>query len=105
MKFLSPDCAIAFSGDFANKTKTKHKTTISVHEFLSDSTFNYPIILLFEVRFSNNFILFFYFTVTITSMFTYLFTYKPDVNIGRAGETKDTKFLWRPARSRLHLRW
>ena len=59
---------------------------------------------------SNNYI--FLFTVTITSMFTSsillffccLFTYKPDVNIGRAGETKDTKFLGRPAWSRLHLR-
>ena len=70
-KFLSPDIAIgtrlhkiallAFSCDFANKTKTKHKTTISVHElFLSDSTFNYSIILLFDVRFSNNFIFLFY---------------------------------------------
>ena len=38
---MSPDIVIstrlykivllAFSGDFANKTKTKHKTTISVH--------------------------------------------------------------------------
>ena len=23
-----------------------------------------------------------------------MFTYKPDVNIGRAGETKDTNFFW-----------
>ena len=43
-----------------NKHKTKHNTTISVHEFLSDSTFDYPIILLFDVRFSNNFIFLFY---------------------------------------------
>ena len=26
----------------------------------------------------------------------YLFTYKPDVNIGQAGETKETKFFGRP---------
>ena len=72
MKFLSPDALLVhasiklhfsfFSGVFAkNKTKTtKHKTMLSVHEFLSDSTFNYPIILIFEVRFSNNFIFLFY---------------------------------------------
>ena len=68
MKFLSPDALLvhasiallAFSGDFANKTKTKHKTTISVHEFYSDSTFDYPIILLLDVRISNNFIFLFY---------------------------------------------
>ena len=41
-------------------TCTKHKTTISVHEFLSDSTFDYSIMLLFDVRFYNNFIFLFY---------------------------------------------
>ena len=35
--------------------QNKNKTTISVHEFVSDSTFDYPLILLFDVLFSNNF--------------------------------------------------
>ena len=44
---------------------------ISVHEFLSDSTFDYLIILLFDFRFFQ-LILYLYFTVTITLMFTSL---------------------------------
>ena len=43
-----------------SQLKTKHETTISVHEFLSDSTFEFPIIILFDVQFSNNFIFLFY---------------------------------------------
>ena len=47
-----------FFGDFTNKTE--YKTTISVHEFLSNSTFDYSIILLFDFHFFNNFIFLFY---------------------------------------------
>ena len=70
MKFLSPDIAIVHASiklHFSlspvisqTKHKTKHKTTISVHEFLSDSTFDYSMMLSFDVRFSNNFIFLFY---------------------------------------------
>ena len=71
---------------------------ISVHEFLFDSIFDFQINL------------FLCFTVTIIHTDIYclllqcLFTYKPDVNIGRAGETKDNKFFGRRVRWRLHLR-
>ena len=51
-------------------TKQKqNKTTISVHdEFLSDSTFDYSIMLLFHVRFSNN-VIFLFYRSAITLMF------------------------------------
>ena len=42
------------------RKQKQRKTTISVHEILSDSTLDYPIILLFNVHFSNNFIFLFY---------------------------------------------
>ena len=71
-EFLPPDAELvhasvefallAFSGDFTkqNKNKTKLKTTISVHEFLSDSVFDYSIMLLFDVQLFNNSIFLFY---------------------------------------------
>ena len=62
MKFLSPDALLVhasiklhFSLSLViSQTKQKQNTkqTISVHEFLSDSTFDYLIILLFDVHFS-----------------------------------------------------
>ena len=113
-KFLSPDALLVHTSIKLHFSlclvisQTKHKTTISVHEILSDSTFDYPIIL-FSIsrllllvyilntmnkhgmqplmdpnlknvvlqagknKLSSTFvfpiILFFYFTVTITSMF------------------------------------
>ena len=82
MKFLSPDALLVHASiklHFSLSlviSQTKHKTTISVHEFLSDSTLDYPIILLFDVRFSNNFILllyhYYYFNVTTSLMFVHI---------------------------------
>ena len=68
MKFLSSDVELVhasiklhFSLSLViSQTKQNTQKTISVHEFLSDSTFDYSIILLFDIRFSNNFIFLFY---------------------------------------------
>ena len=66
MKFRSPDALLVHASiklHFSLSlviSQTKHKLTISVHEFFSYSTFDYPIILLFDVRSSNNFIFQFY---------------------------------------------
>ena len=109
MKFLLPDVLLVhasiklpFTLSLVISQTKQNKTTISVHEFLSDSTLDYPIILLFDVRFSNNFIFLFYrYYFFNIYFFKCLCTYKPDVNIGLARETKDTKFFGRP----VWLRW
>ena len=70
MKFLSPDTLLVHASiklhfslslviSHTKQKQNKAQTTISVHEFLSDSTFDYPIILLFDARFSNNVIFLF----------------------------------------------
>ena len=73
MKFLSPNALLvllAFSGDFANKTKTKHNNDFCMNSFLIQRSiilYNFFIRRLFF-----SIILFFYFTVIITLMFTSL---------------------------------
>ena len=95
--FFSGEKITSGSSHFRGKTCTKAQ-----NDFFS------WILVRFNFWFSNKLIFVFY---CYKSMRIYLlltvkclFTYKPGVNIGQAGETKDTKYCFRHVRWCLHLR-